>query len=175
MSPGHYSLSFSGVGACLVFSPPLDSREGRKWPSGVAELYRCPDLSRTGIDQPLLSPSFSIIRIFHVAHYENRAMPLYVISAFWAGQEGYLPSALLVAAMGMVMMKNKGSSRRAPGLEPLYRLPPVDARKVLRDDGRRSSRRPGMNPPQDPWMAIILRSCSSVRRGHLPFARWRDL
>lgn len=106
----------------------------------------------------LLSHSFEYA---YVAHYSSRALPLiYVISAFWAGQEGtFLLWALLTAVMGVVMIKRQGiAAGVAPGIVSLYLAflhllmlvkSPFETTAVVPPDGQ------GLNPLlQDPWMAV---------------------
>jgi len=106
----------------------------------------------------LLTHSF---QYSYVAHYSSRSLPmLYLISSFWAGQEGtFLLWALMVALMGLVLIKKQGIvSGYAPGLVSLFIAfmhllmmvkSPFETTPVAPADGA------GMNPLlQDPWMAI---------------------
>ena len=106
----------------------------------------------------LLSHSFEYA---YVAHYSSRTLPmLYLISSFWAGQEGtFLLWALMVAIMGLVLIKKQGiTSGHAPALVSLYIAflhllmlvkSPFEVTAAVPADGQ------GMNPLlQDPWMAI---------------------
>jgi cytochrome c-type biogenesis protein CcmF len=106
----------------------------------------------------LLSHSFEYS---YVAHYSSRSLPLiYLISSFWAGQEGtFLLWALLVAVMGLVMIRRQGiTGGYAPGIVSLYVAflhllmivkSPFEMSAAVPPDGQ------GMNPLlQDPWMAI---------------------
>ncbi len=106
----------------------------------------------------LLSHSFEYA---YVAHYSSRSLPmLYLVSSFWAGQEGtFLLWALMVALMGLVLIKKQGiGSGVAPAVVCLYIAflhllmlvqSPFEVTKLVPPDGQ------GMNPLlQDPWMAI---------------------
>jgi cytochrome c-type biogenesis protein CcmF len=106
----------------------------------------------------LLSHSFEYS---YVAHYSSRSLPmLYLISSFWAGQEGtFLLWALMVAVMGLVLINRQGvRSGYAPALVSLYIAflhllmlvqSPFEMTTAAPADGQ------GMNPLlQDPWMAI---------------------
>jgi cytochrome c-type biogenesis protein CcmF len=100
----------------------------------------------------------------YVARYSSMAQPLmYLISAFWAGQEGtFLLWALLVSVMGVVYLKRTSSVAAESHLTMalvsaflafLYLLmmvkSPFEQLGFTPQDGS------GMNPLlQDPWMAI---------------------
>jgi cytochrome c-type biogenesis protein CcmF len=99
--------------------------------------------------------------LYYVAHYSSNSLPaLYLVSAFWAGQEGtFLLWALLVAVMGFFFIKtSKSHDNYAMGIVSafltfLYLLlivkSPFAASNPVPLDGS------GMNPLlQDPWMAI---------------------
>jgi cytochrome c-type biogenesis protein CcmF len=97
----------------------------------------------------------------YAARYSSRSLPLlYIISAFWAGQEGtFLLWALLVAVMGVIYMRGSGK-HDSTGMAVvsafsafLYLLmlvkSPFDISQEIPADGA------GLNPLlQDPWMAI---------------------
>jgi len=106
----------------------------------------------------LLSHSFEYA---YVAHYSSRSLPmLYLISSFWAGQEGtFLLWALMVALMGLVLIRTQRvSTGAAPAIVSLYIAflhllmmvkSPFEMTATVPPDGQ------GMNPLlQDPWMAI---------------------
>jgi len=97
----------------------------------------------------------------YVAKYSSTTQPLmYLISAFWAGQEGtFLLWALLVSILGMVFLRTKSKedgfamSIVSAFLAFLYLLmivkSPFETTTAVPADGQ------GMNPLlQDPWMAI---------------------
>lgn len=100
-------------------------------------------------------------QLYYVAHYSSNSLPtLYLISAFWAGQEGtFLLWALMTAIMGFVFLKTtKDIDHYAMAVVSafisfLYILlvvkSPFAANNPVPADGA------GMNPLlQDPWMAI---------------------
>jgi cytochrome c-type biogenesis protein CcmF len=97
----------------------------------------------------------------YVAHYSSRSLPLfYLISAFWAGQEGtFLLWALMVSVMGWVFIK---TSENEDGFAMsvvsgycafLYLLlivkSPFEMTSTIPEDGA------GLNPLlQNPWMVV---------------------
>lgn len=96
----------------------------------------------------------------YVARYSSRSLPLmYLISAFWAGQEGtFLLWAVLVNVMGIAFLKKSKSDGYAMAVISgfsafLYLLlivkSPFELLMPIPADGS------GLNPLlQDPWMAI---------------------
>jgi cytochrome c-type biogenesis protein CcmF len=97
----------------------------------------------------------------YVAHFSANSSPLlYLISAFWAGQEGtFLLWVLLVVVMGLVFMKSsKSEDPYAMAIVSAYSAflfllmlvkSPFEVTPTVPADGT------GLNPLlQDPWMAI---------------------
>ncbi len=171
MNPGQLLILITFVaslGAAWFFftsSEDTPPGKGRKpgTPGGLAvKLYL------VGVVSVVLS---SVILYYHllthsfeyayVAHYSSSTLPLiYLISAFWAGQEGtFLLWALMVAVMGLVLIKKQGvATGHAPALVSLYVAflhllmlvkSPFEVTAAIPADGQ------GLNPLlQDPWMAI---------------------
>jgi cytochrome c-type biogenesis protein CcmF len=97
----------------------------------------------------------------YVAQYSSHSQPiLYILSAFWAGQEGtFLLWALLVSVMGVVFYKStKGTDKYSMGVVSLFLgflyfimilKSPFETLQSPPHDGQ------GMNPLlMNPWMAI---------------------
>ncbi len=171
MNPGQLLILITfmaSLGAAWFFftsSKDTPPGKGRKpgTPGGVAvKLYMVGVvsvvLSSVFLYYHLLTHSFEYA---YVAHYSSSTLPMiYLISSFWAGQEGtFLLWALMVAVMGVVLIKKQGiTSGHAPALVSLYIAflhllmlvkSPFEVTATVPADGQ------GMNPLlQDPWMAI---------------------
>jgi cytochrome c-type biogenesis protein CcmF len=116
----------------------------------------------------LLASVFLMILLFthqfqygYVAHFSARSSPaIYLVSAFWAGQEGtFLFWAMVVSAMGVVFMRRTSThDGYAMGTVSLF-VAFLDLLMIVKSPFEMLAEVPadgtGLNPLlQDPWMAI---------------------
>jgi cytochrome c-type biogenesis protein CcmF len=161
---------FSALGgACFYFlegKNNLQTREGKSSSPNKQRLSRWFYLimMATGLTATLILYDALLSHQFqysYVAHYSSRELPLfYLISAFWAGQEGtFLLWALLVGVMGLIFRKTlRNEDGYAMSVVSgfaafLYLLlivkSPFEITQDIPPDGS------GLNPLlQDPWMVI---------------------
>jgi cytochrome c-type biogenesis protein CcmF len=149
------SAFFYFLGAKQTTMPPAPSKTGLR---SYYVMLAAGFLATVLLFSALLSHQFEYS---YVAKYTSSTQPLlYLISAFWAGQEGtFLLWALLVSAMGFVFIR---TSQQEDGyamsvvsafIAFLYLLTiiksPFELSKSVPPDGE------GMNPLlQNPWMVI---------------------
>ncbi len=158
-----YIAFFSSLGAALsYFRESRSPAQGNRLSSTGSRLYMtllsAGLLASAVLFYALLTHQF---QYSYVARYSSRSLPLlYLISAFWAGQEGtFLFWALLVSVLGLIFMRTtvagRGYAMSVVSLFTafLYLLlmvkSPFDITNTAPQDGS------GLNPLlQDPWMAI---------------------
>jgi cytochrome c-type biogenesis protein CcmF len=144
-----------------IFKPKSEKRNSLSVSSYAVRLYWTNVVSGVAASATLLYLLLSHqFQYAYVSQYSSLAQPfMYLISAFWAGQEGtFLLWALFVTLMGIVLLQKENSDKSALSvvngfLAFLYFImlvkSPFELSTEILSDGK------GMNPLlQDPWMAI---------------------
>jgi len=158
-----YIAGFSSLGAAVMFyrEGKTSSKTGAVSKTGARLFFAAAvatALASVALLDFLLSHQF---QYEYVAKYSSRSLPVfYLISAFWAGQEGtFLLWALLTGIMGLVFLrKSGGGDPIAMTVISVFQLflfaliivkSPFVAAQAAPPDGA------GLNPLlQDPWMVI---------------------